>query len=145
MEKYLLIQIIITGIFLSICTYIDLKRKYVNIYICLIFGAIGVMCRCIFENSNLLSVLATIIPGIFMMLISIISNESIGKGDSIVICTIGLYMGLINVIIILFIGLMVSCITGIICMVIMKKGKNYRLPFVPFITLGFIYQILMGV
>lgn len=144
MEKYLLIQIIITGIFLGICTYIDLKRKYVNIYICLIFSIAGVMYKCIFENSTLLSLLVAIIPGIFLMLVSIISKESIGKGDAIVIGTIGLYIGGINAVIVLFSGVIASCITGIIYIVIMKKEKGYRLPFVPFLALGFIYQIVNG-
>lgn len=144
MEKYLLIETIITGIFLTICTYTDLKGKCINIFICLMFGVIGMVYRCIFENSNLLSLLQAIIPGIFLMLVSILSKEGIGKGDAIVIGTIGLYIGGINTIIILFNGVIVSCITGIIFIAFMKKEKGYRLPFVPFLTLAFIFQVTNG-
>lgn len=144
MEKYLLIETIITGIFLTICTYTDLKGKCINICICLMFGVIGMVYRCIFENSNLLSLLQAMIPGIFVMLVSILSKEGIGKGDAIVIGTIGLYIGGINTIIILFNGVIVSCITGIIFIAFMKKEKGYRLPFVPFLTLAFIFQVTNG-
>lgn len=144
MEKYLLIETIITGIFLAICTYTDLKGKCINICICLMFGIIGMVYRCIFENSNLISLLQAIIPGIFLMLVSILSKEGIGKGDAIVIGTIGLYIGGINTIIILFNGVIVSCITGIIFIAFMKKEKGYRLPFVPFLTLAFIFQVTNG-
>lgn len=144
MEKYLLIEIIITGIFLAICTYTDLKGKCINICICLIFGIIAMVYKCIFGNSNILSLLQAVMPGIFIMLVSIISKESIGKGDAIVISTIGLYLGGINTIIILFNGLIASCLSGILCIIFMKKEKGYRLPFVPFVTLAFILQITNG-
>lgn len=144
MDKYILIETIITGFFLAICTYTDLKEKCINICVCLIFGIIGMIYKCVFENNNLLSLLQAIIPGIFIMFVSIVSKESIGKGDAVVISTIGLYIGEINTIIILFNGLIASCITGIICILFIKKEKKYRLPFIPFVSLAFIFQMVNG-
>lgn len=144
LEQKVIVGIVITVLFLGICTYIDIKSKYVNSYICIIFGIAGVLYKSFIMDRSLLSIPMAILPGIIIMIISIISKESIGKGDAFVVSIMGLYIGSINTILVLFHGVMISCFIGVICMLFMKKSKSYRIPFIPFLSMGFLIQIMNG-
>jgi leader peptidase (prepilin peptidase)/N-methyltransferase len=133
---------VFAGIFLFICTYTDIKDKCINVNICIVFGVIGLIYKYFCNSIGLMSVAMAILPGILLLMISIISKGSVGKGDAVVTGTMGLYVGGVKTILILSNGILILCIVGIICMLIMKKDKSYRIPFVPFLTIGFIYQII---
>lgn len=136
--------IIIVMVFLCVCTYMDLKSKYINIYICLAFGVIGMLYKSCIVKSSLMSVGLALFPGIFVMIISLLSKESIGKGDAMVVGIMGLYVGGINTILALFYGVILASIIGIICMIFMKKSGQHRMPFVPFMAIGLLLQMVNG-
>lgn len=72
------------------------------------------------------------------MLTSIVTNEEVGKGDAVILSTIGIFLGLKKTILVLIYALFSTIIIGGILLLIRKKNKKYKIPFVPFILFSYI-------
>lgn len=129
---------IIITIFLILSTLLDLKKKEVNISLCIGVALIGLIYGIFINKTDLLSIILGIIPGIFLMLTSIVTNEEIGKGDAVILSTIGIFLGLKKTILVLIYALFMTVIIGGILLLIRKKNKKYKIPFVPFILCSYI-------
>ena len=129
---------VVITIFLILSTLLDLRKKEVNISLCVGFALLGLIYEIFISKAELLSVILGIIPGIFLMLTSMATNEEIGKGDAAILCTIGIYLGLKKSILVLIYALFMTVIIGGILLLIRKKNKKYKIPFVPFILCSYI-------
>ena len=125
-------------IFLILSTLLDLRKKEVNISLCIIFALVGLIYEIFISKTDILSIILGIIPGIFLMLTSIVTNEEIGKGDAVILGIIGIFLGLKKSILVLIYALFMTVIIGGILLLIRKKNKKYKIPFVPFILFSYI-------
>lgn len=129
---------IVITIFLILSTLIDLRKKEVNISLCISVALVGLIYEIFISKTDILSIILGILPGIFLMLTSIVTNEEIGKGDAAVLSTIGIFLGLKKTILVLIYALFSTIIIGGILLLIRKKNKKYKIPFVPFILFSYI-------
>lgn len=129
---------VVITIFLILSTLFDLRKKEVNISLCVGVALLGLIYEIFISKAELLSVILGIIPGIFLILTSMATNEEIGKGDAAILCTIGIYLGLKKSILVLIYALFMTVIIGGILLLIRKKNKKYKIPFVPFILCSYI-------
>ncbi|MCI5602806.1 MAG: prepilin peptidase [Clostridiales bacterium] len=129
---------VVITIFLILSTLLDLRKKEVNISLCVGVALLGLIYEIFISKAELLSVILGIIPGIFLILTSMATNEEIGKGDAAILCTIGIYLGLKKSILVLIYALFMTVIIGGILLLIRKKNKKYKIPFVPFILCSYI-------
>lgn len=129
---------IVITIFLILSTLIDLRKKEVNILLCISVALVGLIYEIFISKTDILSIILGILPGIFLMLTSIVTNEEIGKGDAAVLSTIGIFLGLKKTIWVLIYALFSTIIIGGILLLIRKKNKKYKIPFVPFILFSYI-------
>lgn len=129
---------IVITIFLILSTLIDLRKKEVNISLCRSVALVGLIYEIFISKTDILSIILGILPGIFLMLTSIVTNEEIGKGDAAILSTIGIFLGLKKTILVLIYALFSTIIIGGILLLIRKKNKKYKIPFVPFILFSYI-------
>ena len=129
---------IVITIFLILSTLIDLRKKEVNISLCISVALVGLIYEIFISKTDILSIILGILPGIFLMLTSIVTNEEIGKGDAAIFSTIGIFLGLIKTILVLIYAIFSTIIIGGILLLIRKKNKKYKIPFVPFILFSYI-------
>ena len=129
---------IVITIFLILSTLIDLRKKEVNISLCISVALVGLIYKIFISKTDILSIILGILPGIFLMLTSIVTNEEIGKGDAAILSTIGIFLGLKKTILVLIYALFSTIIIGGILLLIRKKNKKYKIPFVPFILFSYI-------
>jgi leader peptidase (prepilin peptidase)/N-methyltransferase len=129
---------IVITIFLILSTLIDLRKKEVNISLCISVALVGLIYEIFISKTDILSIILGILPGIFLMLTSIVTNEEIGKGDAAILSTIGIFLGLKKTILVLIYALFSTIIIGGILLLIRKKNKKYKIPFVPFILFSYI-------
>lgn len=129
---------IVITIFLILSTLIDLRKKEVNISLCISVALVGLIYEIFISKTDILSIILGILPGIFLMLTSIVTNEEIGKGDAAILSTIGIFLGLKKTILVLIYALFSTIIIGGILLLIRKKNKKYKIPFVPFIFFSYI-------
>jgi prepilin signal peptidase PulO-like enzyme (type II secretory pathway) len=79
--------------------------------------------------------------GIFM-LVSRITRGSIGSGDALIIGVIGLHLGFFHALAVIFYALLLGGVLSLILFLMKKVSRRTSLPFVPFLTAGFLVSIL---
>lgn len=121
--------ILIMIIMLSICSYTDIKERYVDLRI-LIF--------CFVVELFLTPVkIYGIIPVIILCIFRII-KKGIGSGDILVFFLIGIFSGLYDTIQIMIISFVLALIYGLFSLLFRNKDMKYCMPFMPFILMGFV-------
>ena len=79
---------------------------------------------------------------VFMM-ISRMTRSAIGIGDAFITGVIGLYLGFFHALIVVFYAFLLGGLISIILFLMKKVSRQTTLPFVPFLTAGFIVSILL--
>lgn len=88
------------------------------------------------------SYLAGVLPGAVLWMAGKVSGNRIGSGDGYVLMALGLHLGLWNVVNCLLYGSVFCAIAGAVLLALKKKNKQDALPFLPFLTAGYIITIL---
>lgn len=76
------------------------------------------------------------VPGALMLLGGKLSRESIGYGDGVVLCFLGVIYGARDTLEILMYGLLLAAVVSVVLLTVGKKNKKMTLPFVPFLSIG---------
>ena len=147
----------VTGGLLIMNTVWDLRKKEILLLPTLLILAGGVICRILEGTAEEIQLLSgqvssgaggwqwipAVLPGVFLLLLSLASKGKVGFGDGLVVCAAGLWCGPESILLALFFALLlVPAAAG---MQRLRKRKVRELPFVPFLLAGFVLQrMLMG-
>lgn len=115
----------------------DLFEKQVHIFICLAGFLAGVVARLVGFGDDFTTFYG-IIPGVVLLLTSVISREAIGYADGLVMIAIGMTTGIEAGLAILLYSLVFSSVVSLLLLVTKKAGRSTELPFVPFILIAVI-------
>lgn len=74
--------------------------------------------------------------GLFFLIIAMVSKGGMGGGDIKLSALMGLFLGWPDIIVALFISFLLGGISGVILMVIGRKGRKDAVPFGPYLALG---------
>ena len=114
----------------------DIRRKSVPVW-SLAFMAAGAVFLALWErNVPFAARVFGIITGLVFLLISVLSKEAFGKGDAIVIIIIGAALGFSALGTLLCIGFFFSALGALVLLVMKKRGRKDRIPFLPFLAAG---------
>ena len=133
--------ICMTGMFLYL-SFEDIKKKTVPVIPIMIWGIAGVVMHLYYGRISPVSMVAGLIPGAAAYLLSMVSGEKIGRGDALLIMVTGIFMGFWGNVFMLWFGLILAALGGVVAVTMFKKGKGYELPFVPFLFAGFLIMIM---
>ena len=124
-------------IFIMICTITDIRKREIPLTMIILFSCLSlVIAKIRGEEGGWFSFLYSMAPGVFFLLLSFCTRQSIGYGDVLVILVLGLYVGYRKCIMIVAIGLVASSVYALVLLVCRKvKGKS-RIAFVPFLAIG---------
>ena len=129
-------------LFLGTMSLFDIKTKRLP-DVSLILGLVAsVLVRIAFTGQSFSSYAAAAVVGIIFVIISYLTNEKIGYGDSFVILSIGFLVGLVNLLFILFTAFVMASFFGMVILVSRNFKSDKGIPFVPFIFAAFILLIL---
>lgn len=121
-------------LFLAILVPEDIKEKQICAKTVIIFGFLALACQFAKGRGNILADIACdLIPGIFLLILSLISKESIGLGDGMAVAVLGLWIGGGKTLMILCIAWMLA---GAYAVVRLIRKRKEPIPFVPFLLLG---------
>lgn len=117
----------------------DIRKKEIlaaDIMICAGLSVLRIGFMVYRNEINVFSLMLCLLPGVIMLLISLLSRQSLGYGDGLLALFIGpsLGAGIMCPGIIAAIFLCGIC-SGVL-LILKKAGRGSRLPFVPFMTLG---------
>ena len=82
--------------------------------------------------------------GIFFLLLSKVTRESFGYGDSILILLIGGLTGLWNLLSLLMIAFSTAALFSIFMLIRKHFSRKSSFPFVPSLTIAYIGGVLLG-
>ena len=123
-------------IVISVC---DVKTKTIPCWgLSVIFALtiIRVAYNLVVYKATWIDVVVSMVPGIFLITLSLISEGKIGMGDGILITLLGMSIGLEDCVYMLTAALILNCLFVLILFVRHKVTKETQIPFAPFITLG---------
>lgn len=133
---------IIVLIFLSYCSYTDIKDRSINtiaVGICLLLTMIE---RIVFKG-NLAFFVVGMIPGICILLISIFTKALIGLGDAFIIIAIGA-IDIILAIDVIILSFACAGLYSLIMLMTKRLSRKDKIPFAPFILTGYMGVIIFG-
>lgn len=129
--------------FLAICSVEDIKRKQLKLWVILTFGIVGMIIHLLTFQTSIMEIAGGILIGLIVMLISILTKESIGMGDALLLMVTGMYLGAKQNILMLFIGIFLSGLFALVLMFTRKKQRKDEMPFVPFLFAGYLFQLFL--
>ena len=76
--------------------------------------------------------------GLLFVVVSRVTGEQLGYGDSWLLCVLGIYVGTWNMLLLLFAAWMSAALAAMGVLAVCRFRRGMTLPMVPFITLGYI-------
>lgn len=131
--------IIILGV---ICIF-DIKRKKIPVYMLIILAAAGIISNFTVGEFDIEKRIIAMLPGMILLIVSMITKQQIGYGDGMIILIMGLYIDIDDILSIVLSSFLLSSIAAIILMTVFKKKKNFEMAFSPFLLIG--YGLFKGV
>lgn len=138
MSKFDIINTILFILWLSICSWQDLKKKSISISF-IIGGFVLLFIGSLYLNQvSFISRIAGGGIGGILLGLNPLTKGQIGLGDGIIIGIIGICIGFTSNVSILLVALFLSAVISLILLVFKKVDKKQTIPFVPFILLGYL-------
>lgn len=134
-----IVQMILLGVFLIVAGYMDIKYKKISVLWCVFFMIMGLAIS--MGSSQILieavgQIILSVMPGGILLIISKMTNQSIGIGDGVVAIVVGMLLGIEKTVMALLGGFMISGVVSIILLMFRKAEKGYELPFVPMLSVA---------
>ena len=129
---------VIVLVFLLILSVIDSKTRLIPRKILWIWSALGIIYLMALWNCGKLDWLNTCMgvgTGVLFLGVSRITDEAIGYGDSVVIIILGVFLGFWKLAETLAGAFLIS---GICAIVLVSTRRVRTMPFLPFLTLGYL-------
>lgn len=131
-----------TFLFLS---YMDIKYKEIPLAVIMIYAGMGLVTDCILKT-DISYILLSSVPGIVLLILSLVTDEMIGSGDGLTILALGIWMGLRLTLSTLFLGILFVCFFSFLTIVFNKAfGKrmepDYQIPLIPFLFSGLVVSV----
>lgn len=146
----LILQLPFILIFISallVLSFIDIEFQIIPDAISIPLIVLGMMisflpsCSSNIASNIVESLIGIVVGGGSLLLVSIISRGGLGGGDIKLNGAVGAFLGWKFALLTVFIGSLIGSIAGV---VILKKTKNRKIPFGPFLSLGAIICLFFG-
>ena len=128
---------------LVVFSYIDIRIHKVPIKLLIFSNVAALMHHLMIREINLWVMLGGIGVGAVFLLISKVTREEVGYGDSWGILIMGIYLGLWKTLEVLSVAFLLLGITAGIVLCTKKMSRKCALPFFPFLTGGYVVILFM--
>lgn len=133
---------VMTVCYLSLNCITDLKKRQVHGLLGIMFGIVGIVINICTEIDWKQIIFGVAVTQI-LALIAWITKEAIGYGDVLCIFACSMWIKPEGVILLMLIGFFLSALVSLTLIVIKKKSRYDRIPFVPFLLFGFLGQLMI--
>ena len=121
----------------------DIRTRTIRAEPVLVFGLVVILLSIIREGpQSLPGILAGLIPGAWLFLLSKLSRGGIGSGDALVTGLLGAALGFSQVAGILLLAFAGSAVCVCILLLVGRAGRKTRLPFIPFLAVAYLLTLL---
>ena len=132
---------VIMGVYLISLSYSDMKRRKLSVGVIVLGFLSALVFQAITGIESWRAVAGGILTGFLFMGISRLTEEKIGYGDSLLIIVLGTFLGMW----ILLLGAFgLAAAVSILLMIKRKFTRKSMIPFVPFLTVAYMGEMLGG-
>ena len=131
---------IVIGLLLVLSIF-DMRMKKVPVWLIGLAAGVALIFRMV-ESVPVLQLLAGLLPGIFVLLLAVCTKESIGTGDGLVLCALGLFCSLKETVAVLGMALFFAAVVAVVLLVLKRAGRKTELPFLPCLCTGYLLCVL---
>ena len=111
----------------------DVREKKISVYTVLIFAVLAVIYRAFTNQLFWMEMIISLVPGVMMILLAILTKEGIGYGDGMTVIVLGLWTNVWFTTGVLCVAILLSGIFGSVWLTVKKREA---IPFVPFLLAG---------
>jgi len=120
----------------------DIREKKITVMVTLLSGIIGISLHLFFQNQSIYEMLTGVLAGSFILILSRLTKGRIGMGDGIIFMLTGLYLGLIDNLLLMCISFSLAGIWGLFLVFIKSNSRSERNPFIPFFFFIFFFLLI---
>lgn len=139
-----MIQRFIVLFMLIACSKEDILHRRIRVRWLIYFAIAGFLCQLLIKKQSLPVLLPGMVPGFLILIFSVVSQGSIGMGDGMLLMAIGIYLGVVPTVWIIVYAVFLSAFCALFVHFVKKKDKDYEMPFVPFVLVAFLINIVFG-
>ena len=136
-------QVFCMGILLSL-SVIDIHFRRIPVDILVMASIAALVYQGITRQADLWMAAGGAGVGILFLLVSKVTREGFGYGDSWAILALGIYLGLWGVLDVLAGKFCLLAAASLICLTAKKMSRKHTIPFIPFLAAGYLLSVLTG-
>lgn len=139
-------KLIFIALWLGVLAGIDLRYKKIPAWLLAVSGIIVTfvsICEARRDEMQDLQLLWSLIPGAGLMLIALISKMA-GWADGVVLILLGVLVGFGACAMSFALSMLMISVVSLVLLVLKRVGKNTKLPYLPFLWIGFLAQAALG-
>ncbi len=121
---------------------LDIRRKRLNAAALAVCGLGAVLGQLCIRRTDPWLILGGVLTGGVFLLLSRVTAQGIGYGDSLLILILGIYLGLWQLLEVLAGALFLLFLTAVPLLAFRHMSRKYTLPFLPFLTGGYLAWFL---
>ena len=122
---------------------VDVRRQRIPVSYLIILAAGSILKQCIGRQTDIWLILGGVGIGCIFLILSKVTEEGLGYGDSLGILILGIGLGTWKLLEVLMATFLLLFVWSMIIWFIRKK-KNQRIPFYPFLVSGYFLVFLAG-
>lgn len=126
------------AVVMLICTVADIRRKEISVWLFVILGITAITGYIVCAEQKGWMLIVGMVPGMLMLILAKITEQSIGYGDGIILVEIGVVTGVGKCMLVLAAALAMAGLFSLGIIVIKRVDKKYKIPFVPFLTAAYL-------
>lgn len=138
--------LIVEFLWLLVLSFYDVRYKRVPVWVVLLGGAavagIGID-TCVCGENELMDLLTGMIPGAVLLLLAL-GTQKAGWADGVILMFLGSVMGFRQCILAAMLSLLLISVLSAVLLILKKADKGTALPYVPFLSIGFVLCEMMG-
>lgn len=141
-----MIMLVLVFLWLAGLSLFDIRYRRVPVWLILLGGTTTVAAGiygCVSGESNFAEFVWGMIPGAVLLLLAI-GTQKAGWADGIVLMLLGGVLGFRQCILAAMLSLVMISVLSALLLVLKKADKGTRIPYIPFLTMGFTLCMMIG-
>ncbi len=128
---------ILIGIGFIWLSYFDMKKRTIPVWLLVILGIVMLLCRILLVRDSFWSMAGGACIGVLFLCVSRWTKEAIGYGDSLLILLLGIYLGAISAIELVFWAMVLSSLGFLVL------TRRKEMAFVPFLCVAYWMEVFL--
>lgn len=137
-------QKIITGIFLLLCTCTDLRNHCIYRRMAAAAAVLAAAGHLAVQDMGVADCILSLFPGAGCFVISLLTREQLGYGDSLVITVCGFSLGMEQTADLLMTGFFLAALWAVGLCIFCKADRKREIPLMPFLAAAFLISLCVN-